>query len=173
MVLIYKRSKVTIMSKRWYATAQICINGHVITDSIEDRPERATPFCEQCGEKTITRCPNCDTDIRGYYHHGGAVVLLYNRPAFCYACGKPYPWTEAKLKVAHEMAEELENLSPSEKENLHQSIDDMVTDSPRTELAVTRFKRILVKVGEPAARALRELVVDIASSTAVKLIKGP
>lgn len=172
MVLIEKRSKVTIMSNRWYATAQICMKGHIITDSIEDRPERATPFCEQCGEKTITRCPNCDVNIRGYYHHGGEVVLLYRRPAFCHACGKPYPWTETTLKAAHELAEELENLSISDKENLHQSIDDIVTESPSTELAVTRFKKLLAKVGEPAARALRELVVDIASSTAVKLIKG-
>ncbi|MBA7664324.1 hypothetical protein ES703_72382 [subsurface metagenome] len=160
------------MYKRRYATAQICINGHVITDSLESRPEKASRFCEQCGTETITNCPHCNKVIRGYYYHGGFGSTVYKLPAFCHVCGNPYPWTEAKLKAAHELAEELENLSASEKENLHQSIDDMVTDSPRTELAVTRFKKLLVKVGEPTARVLRELVVDIASSTAVKLIKG-
>ena len=57
-------------------------------------------------------------------------------------------------------------------DQLSKSIDDLITDSPRTELAATRFKKILLKVGEPAALALRELIVDIVSSTAKKLIFG-
>lgn len=161
------------MPDRWYDIAQICNNGHVITELWDSHPEQGEKFCDKCGAPTIIACPYCGAKIRGYYHFRGIIDLsAYKRPSFCHDCGHPYPWTETKLGAAHELAEELENLSASERENLHQSIDDMVTDSPRTELAVTRFKRLLVKVGEPAARALRELVVDIASSTAVKLIKG-
>ncbi len=91
-------------------------------------------------------------------------------PIFCHDCGKPYPWTEAKLKAAREYSDELENLSPEERDLLKKSIDDIVRETPQTPVAATRFKKIVAKVGKVAAQQLRKLVVDIASETAKKII---
>lgn len=157
------------MSEDWYDIAQICTNGHVINSQSVYAPHLNMKFCQKCGTPTITTCQYCSTNIRGPYHTRIG-VSGFTRPSFCSNCGQPYPWTEAKITVAHELAEEMENLSAEEKKLLSKSIDDLITDSPRTELAATRFKKILLKVGEPAARALRELIVDIASETAKKLI---
>ena len=157
----------------WYDTAQICVNGHVVTDKFVKSPEVGRKFCEKCGAPTITNCQACSAIIRGFHHlEHVSYSADYKLPSFCPDCGKPYPWTEAKIQAAYELTEEMENLSDEEKELLSRSIDDLITDSPRTELAATRFKKLLVKVGEPAAYALRTLVVDIASETAKKLIQG-
>ena len=154
-----------------YDIAQICINGHVINSCSVSTPHINRKFCQRCGSPTITACQYCSAKIKGSYLTNIS-TSGFTRPSFCSDCGKPYPWTEAKIQAAHDLAKELENITKEEREILHRSIDDMVTDSPRTELAVTRFIKLLAKVGEPAARALRELIIEIASSAAVKLIKG-
>ena len=101
-------------------------------------------------------------------------MLDYNttltRPIFCPDCGKPYPWTEAKLKAAQELADELDNLSPEERDLLKKSLDDIMLDTPQTIVAATRFKKIAAKAGKATVKELRKLVVDIASETAKKII---
>ena len=94
-------------------------------------------------------------------------------PTYCPDCGKPYPWTEAKLKAARELTDLLEDLSTEEREILKKSFDDIMLDTPQTTVAATQFKRLAAKVGKIAAEQLRELVVDIASETAKKIILGP
>lgn len=71
------------------------------------------------------------------------------------------------------MVEESEGLSPEEKEQLKKSFDDLMRDTPRTELAAMRFKKLAIKTGKDAAAALRDIVVQLASETAKKLILGP
>jgi len=91
-------------------------------------------------------------------------------PSFCPDCGKPYPWTEAKLKAARELTDLLEGLSTEECEILKKGFDDIMLDTPQTTVAATRFKKIAAKVGKIAAKQLRKLAVDIASETAKKII---
>jgi len=94
-------------------------------------------------------------------------------PSCCPDCGKPYPWTEAKLKAARELADELDNLSPEERDLLKKSLDDIMLDTPQTIVAATRFKKIAAKAaktGKATVKELRKLVVDIASETAKKII---
>ena len=93
-------------------------------------------------------------------------------PIFCPGCGNPYPWTEAKLKAAKDLTDLLEDLSSEEREILKKSFDDIVRDTPQTTVAANQFKRVAAKVGKIAAEQLRELVVDIASETAKKIILG-
>ena len=40
-----------------------------------------------------------------------AIGFSYTPPAFCGSCGAPYPWTEARLAAAREMAKDLEALN--------------------------------------------------------------
>lgn len=88
--------------------------------------------------------------IRGSYDYDSPVVPpSYNSPpSYCRACGKPYPWTALKLEAAKELVEELDGLDAEERQLLKQSLDDLVTDSPKTEVAGLRFKRLMKKGGE-------------------------
>ncbi len=152
-----------------YDTAQICLNGHVMT-KMYSSPEFRKKYCEKCGEPTITQCTECKTLIRGSYE--GVYGATYEVPAYCRSCGKPYPWTKIKIESAEELTNELENLSEEEIKIIKNSINDMVSDTPKTQLATTRFKKLITKAGGFAVNTLRDLVIDIASDTAKKYLQG-
>ena len=38
----------------YYHTAQICLNGHVITDSYDKNPEFRQNYCDKCGQPIDT-----------------------------------------------------------------------------------------------------------------------
>lgn len=154
-----------------YDVAQICLNGHIINSSAWRRPQHNQKYCDKCGAETIMKCPSCKANIRGYYHMDNVISLggEPETPAFCHNCGKPYPWTDMKIKAARELAQELD-LSSEDKEMLTKSIDDIVNDSLRTTLGATRFKKIMAKVGKEGASALKNILVDIVSEAAKKTI---
>lgn len=163
-----------------YDVAQICLNGHIVESSLTLYPEGHEKFCHLCGAKTIAGCPKCKTGIRGDYYEDsyardelGTSIGIYEVPSFCYNCGKQFPWTESKIRAAHDLAQELENLSKEDKEIMQKSIDDIVMDTTQTELAAIRFKKILLKAGKTGVGAFRSIITDIASETAKKIILGP
>lgn len=155
-----------------YRIAQICLNGHMITDSADVNRELQSPHCSDCGAKTIMNCPECNQGIRGDYFVEGVYMLgtSISVPAYCHQCGNSYPWTEAKLKAAEDLVDELDELTPEEREQLKGTFADLTKNGPQTEVAGIRFKKILAKVGNEAASLMRKLVVDIASETAKKVI---
>lgn len=162
------------MDANWYDTAQICTNGHVINSCLVSIPQHNKNFCDKCGTPTVTNCQNCNASIEGYYHQSNATALIYHTdlplPSFCPECGKPYPWTEARLKAAKELSDELDDLSLEERETLKKSLDDIVRDVPQTTVAATRFKKILAKAGPVVADSFRKILVDVLSETAKKII---
>lgn len=90
------------------------------------------------------------------------------RPSYCGGCGKPFPWTETALAAAKECADELEDLSPEEKLALKGTFEDLTSDTPRTQIAASRFNGFMKKVGPVAAGTLKQIVVSIATETAKK-----
>ncbi|WGI17953.1 DUF2321 domain-containing protein [Methanonatronarchaeum sp. AMET-Sl] len=157
----------------YYDVAQICLNGHVITERSKGFHQATQEFCSKCGEPTIENCPNCDTKIRGEYVVEGAVFFSeYSVPKFCHGCGEPYPWTKEKIQVAKKYAQMLENLDEEEKQTVEKNIDDIIKDSPRTKIASLQFKKNLDKAKGKAKKELKDIIVEIASETAVKLLKG-
>ncbi len=79
----------------WQDTALVCLNGHMVNNSMKRSPECNTKFCEKCGEKAIWQCISCGQEIRGHYHYPRIIGGGPHRPpAFCYNCGQAYPWTE-------------------------------------------------------------------------------
>ena len=58
----------------WQDTMQVCLNGHVINAKFLSYPTHNRDFCEGCGEKTITNCPNCDKPITWCCTYQCAVV---------------------------------------------------------------------------------------------------
>lgn len=150
------------------------MNGHVITEAAEDFPEHREDFCTECGAQTIMQCQECLVPIRGNLRNSGVIGIFERRaPRFCHACGHPYPWTVGALDAARELALEAENLTDDEREQLAASLEDLVRDSPKTEIAAGRFKRLVRKAGAETATALRSVMIAVATETAKKSIWGP
>lgn len=143
-----------------YDVAQVCLNGHLVNSTAEDFPQFNETFCSKCGAKTITACSHCDTRIRGHLRGSFGVGEL-DLPAFCYNCGKPYPWVEASLAAAKELADEVDGLSPEERQALKGTLDDLVRDTPKTQVAVARFKKIVSQAGRVAAEGLKKVLIDV------------
>jgi len=141
--------------ENYYDTAQVCVNGHMVNSRASGSPQHNQAFCDECGKPTITTCEGCGTPIRGYYHSSVVVIGGSGTPApvFCYACGKPFPWSEAKLAAARELTEELDGLSDDEKDRLRANLPDLIAETPRTEVAVVQTKRLLAKAGGEARNA--------------------
>lgn len=157
----------------YYHTALICENGHLLASSLEYAGAKDAPHCERCGARTLSACANCNAPIRGgYAHHtqlyGTSYVARYDAPKFCHECGKPYPWTASAVMAWREMAEESEGLDESEKRRLAASIDDLVCDTPRTQLAVQRLKQLAPKLGVTVWGGMKEVLVSVATEAARK-----
>ena len=98
---------------------------------------------------------------------------IYNTPAFCYQCGKPFPWTAARLRAAEDLADELDDLTNDDRESLKKSLPDLVRETPNTPVAETRFKKIMQKVGKEGCESMRSLLTDIVSEVVRKALFGP
>ena len=153
-----------------YLTAVICKNGHTITCTLELNPEENVEFCDECGESTIRNCEYCNEFIRGIFF-SDLTDWSFHTPKYCHKCGKPYPWTERKLEVAIEYANEIENLNYEDKNVIIQSIDDIAKNSPKAEVSTLRYKKILKKVGGKIGEKLNDFIIDLASESIKKLLK--
>jgi len=154
-----------------YDVMQVCLNGHRITATLKVSPQHGKEHCPDCGAATISKCQHCQADMQGYYRVGNVISgPPPNVRAFCHGCGKPYPWTEARLTAAQELADESEGLSEDERQMLKASLDDLVRDTPRTTLAATRFKRLATKAGKGGADAFKDILIEVISEAAKKLI---
>jgi hypothetical protein len=149
-----------------YDTAQVCENGHLITNRAESAPQYRQEYCSKCGAKTITHCTHCQGKIRGHLHRSGMRETLV--PKFCHHCGEPYPWTEKGIQSARDLLAEVDLLTGEELASLSDSLNDLVRDTPGTPVAVSRFKKFLPKAGREVADAFRSLIVDIASEAVKK-----
>ncbi|MGA8533503.1 MAG: DUF2321 domain-containing protein [Candidatus Tumulicola sp.] len=66
----------------------VCLNGDVVSDSVNRHPQDSATYCPDCGAKVIDACPSCATPI----------AESGDRPSNCRACGKPFPWAKRKPK---------------------------------------------------------------------------
>ena len=157
----------------YYDVAQICENGHVTNGHVRDYPAHNQVHCDKCGSRTITKCPACETEIRGAYNVPGVIGFSdYAAPAFCYKCGEPFPWTAATLRAAEDLADEMDALSAGEKESLKKTLPDLVRETPRARLAETRFKKFMKKAGKESWEGMRAILTDIVSETVRKTLFG-
>jgi hypothetical protein len=155
-----------------YLTAEVCLSGHPTTGGLEFSPGMTARFCEICGSKTISACPECRTPLRGEYITGGISARDYAPPNHCHSCGSAFPWKTAKIEAAKEHAAEIEGLDENDKAQLKGAIDDLAAGGARTELAVSRFKRLMKKAGETVGGGLYKIVVDVATEAAKKSLIG-
>ena len=159
---------------RTYRIAQISPNGHVATNTADQHPEQQEAYCSRCGEATIIDCPSCRTSIRGFYDEGKLIYVgpKYTPPSFCYNCGNAFPWTERKIASAVELIEVGAELSSEELQEFRTDLSELTKDSPKTQVASLRFKKVMTKVGTSIASGVRDIVVDVLSEAAKKAIWG-
>lgn len=154
----------------WYDGAQVCLNGHMVNDSMRRFPQHNKPYCPKCGAKTITQCPSCDNDIQGEYHSDIVASMGLREPAnFCHQCGSPYPWTQARIKAAQELISE-SPLPPDEQRQLKDSIIHIMIESPSTELAASRFKKFLATMGPATADIFNKTMAGVITASAKRII---
>jgi hypothetical protein len=152
-----------------YDTAQICMSGHVINEHYHRYPESNRRFCERCGKKALHQCPACSGEIPGnpMNVHGG-----FDAPAFCGHCGEAFPWTTASVEAFKQLADD-SALDAGDKEQLKATVEDLVRESPKTEVAKERFKRLAKKAGEDFYEAAKTVLINVVSEAARKGIWGP
>jgi hypothetical protein len=92
----------------------------------------------------------------------------YKPPNYCGECGTPFPWTAAALAAAKEYTDDLDQLSPEEKGALKGTFEDLTTDTARTPMAASRFRKFVNKIGPVAGDALHKIVVTVATEAAKK-----
>lgn len=152
-----------------YKTALICLNGHMVNDAMEDYPEQNEKFCSDCGAETIHQCRNCGTNIKGYYYVEGVLSLSVKEPpSYCHNCGKPYPWTQASIETYKEIVNMIDKLTKDEKKRLGSSIDDLISDTPRTQLAVMTIKSLAKKISAESWDIMKEIIIRIGTESAKK-----
>lgn len=154
-----------------YHIAQICKNGHVITSYANVDVSYREDYCSDCGSQTIMQCPNCNKSIKGSAIEYG-YLGNYIAPSYCYTCGNPFPWTEDKLSTTQELLELDNVLSADELSYLTANLNSLLVDTPKTKLVATKLKLALTKISTVTASAIKDIIIDISSEAAKKIIMG-
>jgi len=139
--------------------ARVCKNGHTLVsfDRISGKE-----YCEQCGAEMLDKCPSCNSLIREWHYPPGVVAGIpkYNRASYCKECGKPYPWTLSAIEAAAMLIEEDGDLDAELQGRVVDTLPDIITETPKTQVAVARFKKALATAGKFTAEGLRQFAID-------------
>lgn len=153
-----------------YKTAQICLNGHVITTNIENHEQ---PYCSKCGTKTITHCPNCGEHIQGKYLIDGVLTLnksQYVTPWYCHSCGTPYPWTQKILSNAVELLSLDGELDADTQELIKNAIPNLLVDTPETPISIANYRSGISKAGQIVRDSMFQLLSSVLSESIKNLL---
>ena len=144
----------------------------MITSSTEDCPSDKQTFCSECGAKTITACPHCSAPLRGFYRGDGPYLFIQSAKveSFCYNCGTPYPWIESGLEAAKLLIQESDDIPNEQKNILIESLPDIITETPKSKLATTRFKKVISATGKFTAEGIRQFIIDFGCEVVKKQI---
>ncbi len=151
--------------------AQVCRSGHLVLSSLQRFPQFRKSFCEDCGAPTIDQCQTCGWPIAGLgpnsWMGGGGP---FKPPNYCGECGSPFPWTATALAAAKEYTDDLDQLSLEEKDALKSTFADLTSDTARTPLAASRFKKVTNKIGPVASSILQKIIETVLTDAAKKSI---
>ena len=152
-----------------YDVMQVCLNGHKTSEYAETMPQFSKPHCPTCGERTIKACPDCQAPIHGHYHSPGVISISDTPvPNNCYSCGTAYPWRQAAIANAIEVLEM--DLTGQDALDAPELIRAIASETPRSEIAALKLKRILPKLGKATYDVAIKVISDLASETAKKTL---
>ncbi|WP_265324310.1 DUF2321 domain-containing protein [Listeria monocytogenes] len=149
---------------------KICMNGHQLSVT-SNRSFDPDEFCPKCGASVISTCQSCHVPIEGWYESEGFAYIgprNAEKPYYCKKCAAPYPWTEQILNNATELIALDDNLSDEDKQLIKTAIPDLLVDTPKTQLAEAKFKKVFPKVSTFVKDSMYNLLVDVLSETAKK-----
>jgi hypothetical protein len=157
-----------------FDTAQICINGHLISTATETRPQSKRDFCDKCGVETICICPNCKKPIKGDYLgsdinekqnktniHGLLDSLGFSIPQFCDSCGTSFPWFQQKPELVYEFVENIASLTFEQKTDFINSIVELIKETAKAPIAKIRLRNILSVLDKDISDNILELLKEI------------
>lgn len=148
----------------YWDVAQVCLNGHLVTSTAATAPQYQEKFCTKCGAETLMKCPRCKGDVRGHLHQANVIGPGPEHPnAYCHECGAAYPWTERALAAAKEAIEADLGLQEADKRALNESLEDLVRETPRTPVAISRFRKLRLAAPGEIWEILRGLLVNVVS----------
>ncbi|HEV2481413.1 MAG TPA: DUF2321 domain-containing protein [Puia sp.] len=156
----------------------VCVNGHVVTAkaNTDEIPEK---YCARCGDIMINKCLECGTFIKGIPRLASQIDPPYSyfgnpyiRQSYCTNCGKPYPWTTQHENAAYELIEFANSLNQQEKDDWKSTIPVLIKETPKTTVAVVKFKAFAEKAGVEIGKAVKDIVVHVVSEVVKKSIVG-
>ncbi len=150
--------------QRGYDIGLACKNGHGINGKATTNPEFNTKFCSKCGEETLSQC-ECGEPLRGGLLN---VASSYDPPAHCTGCGKPHVWTTRRAEALTSLIAEVDEFSPEETKTLTESVPDLMVETPKTEVAVIRFKKAIGRLGPAAANFVKDALKEILIGSVLK-----
>lgn len=157
-----------------YDIAQICLNGHCTNDSYKSLPQFNKNYCDNCGEKTITLCPNCNSSIRGAYQQQNSFTdYPFLVPNYCCECGEPFPWLTSKLDAAIELVRLEEALDEEETSKFKEYILDISKDTPSSKVSAIQLGKMLKRFSKTVAGEIRAVSIEIASEAIKKILTDP
>ena len=74
------------------------------------------------------------------------------------------------IEAATQLADSHEKLSDDEKREFAAKVNDIVRETPQAKASAVRIRALLGKMARGTASALRDLMVDVISETAKKII---
>jgi len=158
----------------WTDAALVCMNGHVVNAASEMRPNFNSNYCPTCGERAISKCLNCQSQIPGQIHFLSDDMLgdgdKFMEPApYCGGCGKPYPWTERRAQAFIELAHL--TLNAQDAQEVEENLPDVMRDSPRTEVAVRKINGAFAKAGTWGLNTLKTAAPSLLTQSAMLLLE--
>ena len=155
--------------EKGYDAMQVCLNGHQITDSANAMPQFRKAFCAECGAKTITACPECHATIQGHYYSPGVLSIRETPvPNNCQDCGTAFPWRQDAIASAIEILQMQLEEEEQDAAEVAALIPAIAVETPKTQLAALKLKRLLSKLAKPAYDISIKVASDLASETAKK-----
>jgi hypothetical protein len=97
----------------------------------------------------------------------------YTPPGYCFNCGNAFEWTKRKISGAVELVEVGAGVTSGELEQFQTDLTDATRDTPKTQVASLRIRQLMAKVGTGVAGGVKDIIVDLVSETAKKIIWGP
>lgn len=143
----------------YYRTAQICLKGHLISDSADTFPDEQLKFCKRCGKETFMNCPACSEPIHGVTD-SQPDYKNYSIPFYCHNCGKPYPWTSYALEQVLSSINNDPSVDLQTLQELTESLPEIMSESPSTTIATSRIKKGLLACGKFTAEGIRQFAID-------------
>ena len=148
-----------------YKIALVCLDGHVVTRDISSNSSfRTMSHCPRCGLKLTNVCLSCGEPLHGNEVNDKGQMFVGSKSAppeaFCYHCGKPYPWTESRFENAELIINELDCLSDVDKEKLCRSLKDLYSETPQTAYAVLLVKKAMLACKGVLKDSFMKMLVD-------------